>query len=243
MNPALAGVALAVIVGAIVAVSAREARTAVLGLAVALIAAPAIADPVAATSGMAARVVAAVLAVYLLWVAVRDGEAPTGGSRLGWAAEAALAAAAAVVGYDQHGLGAAGLGPPIAQAAGFALAALAVAPLITGRDVLRVGIGLLLLMQGALLVAVGLDGTPSALEQIITAGLIVGLGGAVGVLATAARRDGSDGFALSADARTPTRRAPDAPGPGRRLRRRPESLPLWSSDTFGTSDSAGDDQP
>ncbi len=243
MNPALAGVALAVIVGAIVAVSARDARTAVLGLAVALIAAPAVADPVSATSGMAARVVGAVLAVYLLWVAVRSGDAPTGGSRLGWAAEAALAVAAAVVGYDQHGLGAAGLGPPIAQAAGFALAALAVAPLITGRDVIRVGIGLLLLMQGALLVAVGLDGTPSALEQIITAGLVVGLGGAVGVLATAARLDGSDGFALTPDARPALRRPPDERGPSRRLRPRPDSLPLWSSDAFDAEGPPDDDAP
>ena len=241
MNPALAGVALAVIIGAIVAVSAREARTAVLGLAVTMIAAPAMADPVTATTGMAARVVAAVLAVYLLWMAVRDGEAPTGGSRLGWAAEAALALAAAVVGFDQHGLGAAGLGPPLAQAAGFALAALAIAPLITGRDVLRVGIGLLLLMQGALLVAVGLDGTPSALEQLVTAGLIVGLGGAVAVLATAARWDGTGGFALAIDPR-PILRRPTTEGrtpgggPGRRLRRRAEPLPLWSSDTFPTDE-------
>ena len=83
MNPALAGVALAVIVGAIVAASARDARTAVLGLGVTLIAAPAIADPISATTGIAARVVAAILAIYLLWIAVRDGEADTGGSSIG----------------------------------------------------------------------------------------------------------------------------------------------------------------
>jgi hypothetical protein len=232
MNPALAGVALAVIVGAIVAVSARDARTAVLGLAVTMIAAPAIADPITATSGLAARVVAAVLAVYLLWIAVRSGEAPTGGSRLGWAAEAALAASAAIVGYDQHGLGAAGLGPPIAQAAGFALAALAVAPLITGRDVLRIGIGLLLLMEGALLVAVGLDGTPSALEQIVTAGLIVGLGGAIAVLSTAARLDGTEGFSLTAEPRVSIRRPVDRRPLPRRVRPTAETLPIWNSDAL-----------
>lgn len=232
MNPALAGVALAVIIGAIVAVSARDARTAVLGLAVALIAAPAMADPITATSGMAARVVAALLAVYLLWIAVRDGEAGTGGTSIGWAAEVALAAAAAVVGYDQHGLGAQGLGPAVAQAAGFALAALAVLPLVTGRDVIRVGVGLLLLMQGALLVSVGLDGTPSALAELVTAGLVVGLGGAVAVLATAARRDGTEGFALTADAVPLVRRGTDERRAPRRSRPAPDSLPLWSSDTF-----------
>ena len=234
MNPALAGVALAVIVGAIIAVSARDARTAVLGLAITMVGAPVIADPIAATTGIAARVIAAVLAVYLLWMAVRAGDAPTGGSRLGWAAEGALAAAATIVGFDQHGLGAAGLGPAIAQAAGFALAALAVAPLVTGRDVIRVGLGLLLLIQGALLVAVGLDGTPSALEQIVTAGLIVGLGGAVAVLATAAKRDGTEGFALTADRGPLIRRSTERGGTGRRARRASESLPLWSTDTFPT---------
>jgi hypothetical protein len=197
-----------------------------------MIAAPAIADPITATSGLAARVVAAVLAIYLLWIAVRSGEAATGGSRLGWAAEAALAAAAAIVGYDQHGLGAAGLGPPIAQAAGFALAALAVAPLITGRDVLRIGIGLLLLMEGALLVAVGLGGTPSALEQIVTAGLIVGLGGAIAVLSTAARLDGTEGFSLTAEPRVSIRRPVDRRPLPRRVRPTAESLPIWSPDAL-----------
>ena len=108
VNPALAGVALAITVGAIVAVSVRDARTAVLGLAVVLVGAPFLADPMADATALAARVVAAVLAVYLLWIAVRDGECGTGGSHLGWAAEALVAAAAAIVGYGTHGLGAAG---------------------------------------------------------------------------------------------------------------------------------------
>ncbi len=242
MNPALAGVALAVIVGAIVAASARDARTAVLGLGVALIAAPVIADPISATTGIAARIVAAVLAIYLLWIAVRDGDADTGGSSIGWIAEAALAAAAAVVGFDQHGLGAAGLGPAEAQAAGFALAALAVGPLATGRDVLRIGIGLLLLMQGALLVAVGLDGTPTALAQIVTALLVVGLGGAVAVLGIAARHDGSEGFALSTDPRPAPRPATERRIPGRRARQAPDSMPIWAPDAFPAEATAVDDR-
>jgi hypothetical protein len=201
MNPALAGVALAVTIGAIVAVSTRDARAAVLGLAVALVGAPILADPMADTAALAGRVVASVLATYLLWIAVRDGEWGTGGSRLGWASDASVAAAAAIAGYGTHGLGAPALGPPLAQAAGFALAALAVAPLVTGRDVVRIGIGLLLLTQGALLVRVALGGTPSALEQLVTAGLVVGLGGAVAVLANAARHDGADGFELEPEGR------------------------------------------
>ena len=49
----------------------------------------------------------------------------------------------------------------MASAAGFALAALAVLPVVTGRDVLRVGIGLALLLTGALLVRVGLGARPT----------------------------------------------------------------------------------
>ncbi len=210
MNPALAGVALAITIGAIVAVSVRDARAAVLGLAVLLIGSPFLADPLADTLGLAARVVGAVLAAYLLWIALRTGGALTGGSRLGWAAEAAVAAAAATVGYGTHGLGVVGQGPALAQAAGFALAALAVAPLWTGRDVVRVGIGLLLLTDGALLVRVALGGTPGALEQLVTAGLIAGLGGAVAILAVSASRDGADGFELTTPGRPRGVRPADA---------------------------------
>jgi hypothetical protein len=233
MNPALAGVALAIMVGAVVAVSVREARTAVLGLAIALVGAPILADPMADTTALAARVVGSVLAVYLLWIAVRDGEWTTTGSHLGWAAEGSVAAAAAIVGYGTHGLGAPALGPALAQAAGFALAALAVAPLVTGRDIIRIGIGLLLLAHGALLVRVALGGTPTALEELVTAGLVVGLGGAVAILASAAARDGTEGFELEPDGRTrvprflPRRlpaRAPD--GREDRARREPYAHPL-----------------
>ncbi len=233
MNPALAGVALAITIGAIVAASTRDARAAVLGLAVVLVGAPILADPMADTRALAARVVASVLAVYLLWIAVRDGEWGTGGSRLGWAAEASVAAAAAIAGYGTHGLGAPALGPSLAQAAGFALAALAVAPLVTGRDIVRIGVGLLLLTHGALLVRVALGGTPPALEELVTAGLVVGLAGAVAVLANAAREDGAEGFALEPEGRTRVprflpRRLPARPSgrPDDRTRREPYAHPL-----------------
>ena len=146
MNPALVGVALAVVVGALVAGSARNARTAILGLVVTMVGASALADPLPASLGLAARLVAAILAGYLLWVATRGTGLRTGGSLVGWPTDAFLAAAAAVVGYGSHGLGAPAAGPALASAAGFALAALAIVPIINGRDVLRVGLGLGLLI-------------------------------------------------------------------------------------------------
>ncbi len=198
MNPALAGVALAVVIGAVVAGSARNARTAIFGLVIAMVGAPLIAEPAAAPLGLAARLVGAVLAGYVLWIAARGHNVRTAGSLIGWPTDAFLALAAAAAGYGSHGLGAAAAGPELASAAGFALAALAVVPLVTGRDILRVGLGLALLLTGTLLVRTGLGGTPDPLEQVLTAALVATLGGAVAILAAAARADGPGTFEMSA---------------------------------------------
>jgi hypothetical protein len=224
MNPALAAVAIAILAGAVAAVFVRDARVAALSLAVVLAGAPFVADPIVPASGLAARVLGAVLATYLVWIVVRDGGFQTGGSRLGWAADGLVVAAAAIVGYASHGLGAPTTGPAIASAVGFGLAALSVAPLLTGRDVIRVGIGLSLLLQGALLVRVGLGGTPSVLEEIVTAGAVAVLGGAIAVLAMAARADGNAGFAL-ADELPPRRRRPSDVRPERPQRVEPDESP------------------
>ena len=45
----------------------------------------------------------------------------------------------------------------------------------------------MLLLVGGLLIRVGLGGTPSDLEQLVTCGLIAGVGGAVAVVVRAAR--------------------------------------------------------
>ena len=57
MNPALAGVALAVVVGAVAAASARNARTAVLGLVLSLLGGAFLAEPLADSTGLAARLI------------------------------------------------------------------------------------------------------------------------------------------------------------------------------------------
>ena len=137
------------------------------------------------------------LAGYLLWIATRGDRVRTRGSLVGWPTDAFLAVAAAVVGFGSHGLGAPAAGPPLAAAAGFALAALAILPVLTGRDILRLGLGLCLLLGGALLVRTSIGGTPDSLEQLLTAGLVATLGGAVAILAVAARADGGAGFEVS----------------------------------------------
>jgi hypothetical protein len=216
MNPILAIVALAVVGGAVVVVAARDTRTVLLALVVTLVASPLLADPLSAPLGLAARLVGAILATYLLWVVARDrGEAsllpsPTEGSRIGWPAEILVAAAAAVVGFAAHGLGAPAGGPPLASAAGFAVAALALTPVVTGRDVVRVGTGLLLLIDAALLVRAALGGTPGDVEQLVTATMLIVLAGSLAALAAAARADGTGGYTFADPPRVRVRREPDA---------------------------------
>ena len=75
---------------------------------------------------------------------------------------------------------------------------------------MRIGIGLCLLLGGALLVRTGLGGTPEALEEVLTAGLVATLGGAVAILAIAARDDGTAGYDLVSSSGRRSRRPPDA---------------------------------
>ena len=107
VNPALAGVALAVVVGAVVAGSARNARTAILGLVVTMVgaSAPRRSAAGAARPGRTAR-------RRPSWPAICCGSRRAGtGPRTGGIAASAgrptrsCAAAAAVVGYGSHGLG------------------------------------------------------------------------------------------------------------------------------------------
>jgi hypothetical protein len=189
VNVALAVVAGVAVAGAVLAVSAREVRATVLGILIVFLATPLVASPWPGPLAILARVAAALLAARLMMIGLR-GEAVSGGTRIGWPAEALAAAAAAVVGYGSHGLGAPALGPAEAQATGFALMALAVTPLATGRDVFRLGVGAVLLVMGALLIRVGLDTPPTDGEQLVISLLTIGLGGAIGVIAAAARAAG-----------------------------------------------------
>jgi hypothetical protein len=197
MNAALLAAAAVVVTGGVVCLSARDARLALAGLAMALLVAPLIADPVSEPTVVAARVVAAALAAYLPWIVIRDSAAATRGSLLGWPVEALVATAAFVIGFGTAGLGPSPVGPAEAQGAGFALLALSVGPIVFGRDIFRMGSGAMLLVSGALLVRVALAGTPSALEQLLTGVLLVGLGGGVAFLvATAAAAGGAGGEIL-----------------------------------------------
>jgi len=200
---ALAGIAAVAVLGAAAAVSAREARIALTGLVVALVAAPFVADPLPDVRVLALRVVGAVLSAQLLWPAVRGGMAAEGGSELGWRAEVALASGAAVCGWAIAAT-LSGLPPGIdlpadvlppgpfdqavvrfaaPAAAGIAILALAATPVLVPPDPVRLGLGLLLLIDGVTLLKVGLGGVAEPLEQLAIVAALVAVAAGVAALA------------------------------------------------------------
>jgi hypothetical protein len=166
----------AAVAGGVVAVTARTGRTIALGLAVAFVAAPLAASPLPGQLSLFARIAGAVLAAELLWVGTRVRAVRGAGSAVGPAAEAAIAAAAFLI-----GLWIAPVkplpGPVTQQAAGLALVALAVIPLV-GRDVLRLGIGAALLAVGLSLLREAWLGPAPSLEHLAVAALLVAILGA-----------------------------------------------------------------
>jgi hypothetical protein len=153
----LAGVALAVAGGAVIAVSARTRPAALVGLAIMLGAAPFLGDPLPGLSTLAARVVGAALAAYLLRAAdaaseverqfTRSGGGPAadgarGGSRLGWPAEACFALAAALIGIavasNLRLVGA----PALGDDAGGLMAQLTPAALATAAGLAAIAVGI-----------------------------------------------------------------------------------------------------
>lgn len=198
MNPILAVVAVAVSAGAIVGVSAREARAALVGAAVVLVATPFLADPLPPLPTLATRVVGAALAAYLLRAAISSTsdeaiaagrDHPSSGTRTGWPTQALLAVGAAIVGIAASA-NLAALNPAgprvlpgdvigaltaaaLATAAGLAVLAVALVPALLARNAVRTTIGFVLVIQGVLLVRTGIADMPGDLEQIAGVALTI----------------------------------------------------------------------
>jgi hypothetical protein len=195
VSPFQFGAALAVLGGAVVAVSARDARWILAGLVAAVGLAAVLADPLPAPLALAIRLLAAVLGAELILVAVRGSATRLPGvpaASLGPVAPALAGAAAFVIGYTASGVGSPADGPALATATGLGLALIAAGPLVLGRDLLRLGSGLVLLATGAEVVRAGLAGTPGPFEQAVVAGLTVALMGTLAALIAVALRSGHD---------------------------------------------------
>lgn len=197
MSPFQLGAALVALAGAVVALSARDVRVALGGLIVTMSAATLVADPLPSPLAVAIRLVAALLGAEFVLIALRGRVDQASAPALGPVGPLLAALAAFIVGYATSGVGSPAAGPPEATAAGFGLMALALGPLLLGRDALRVGLGLALLVTATDMVRAGLAGTPSGLEQLATAALTLAVLGATAVLCTSAL--GSSGELSIAD--------------------------------------------
>jgi hypothetical protein len=194
----LVAAGLLVTLGAGVATGARGARAASVGALVCLAFAPFVADPLPEVPVALFRIVAGVLAAFLLLLAGRRAGEESG-SPLGLPATLAAAAAAFAAGLGATAVGLPAFGPSAAVAAGLACLAVAVLPVIRGRDAFRLGTALVVLANAGLLLRGGLSGTPVALEILVGGAALVGLAAAVVTLAgTAATATGD--LAIPGDA-------------------------------------------
>ena len=217
MNLLIVASAVVLGIGAVVAASAREGRVAVLGLAIALVAAPLVADPLPSVTVLAIRLTGSVLAAYLIHAALRS-EPSTLGTHLGWPVQLLVAVAAGVIGFGIAGEAALGLvglgaetdpggGSPVVYgpatlalflgvAAGTATIVLSVEPIVAARDGLRLGIGLLLALTGLTVFREALIGPTDGLEHILIAATTAAVAAGTAVVCLGAAASG-DGLALS----------------------------------------------
>jgi hypothetical protein len=209
VSAGLAAVGLLIAVGGVVSTSGRDTRAAVLGLAVVLVFAPAEGLPVIGILPLAIRLVGAILAAYLVAIAVRGAGAELAGARLGWPVQAVAAGAGWIAGYGAYGLGLPALGPAAAQAAAFALVVVAIEPVVRARDAVRLGIGLVLLAAAASLLRTSLLGPPPPLEEVGWATLIVATAAGTAMIAISARSSGGT-FELADVGLRGRARVPDA---------------------------------
>lgn len=172
--------AVAVVAGALVAISSRDVRLIALGLLVAIVGTPLVASPWPDPLPLSAWAVGAALVTYLLWAAMRAAGLQSPGSALGPVAETAAAATAFIVGLRVVPVDPLG-GSVAAQAACAALFVLALVPLM-GRDLVRVGLGIVLMTLSLVLLTNAWVGSMSPLTNYGWAVLLVGIGGATSAL-------------------------------------------------------------
>ena len=173
-------VGLIVVAAAAVSVTVADGRAVALALLIALALSPFAASPLPGTLEIAGRVVAALLAAYVLWIVMKSGAVRSEGSAIGVLAELGVAAAAYVVGWWIQPVTPL-QGPVAEQAAGFSLVALAALPL-AGANVFRAGVGVMLLVLGASLVMETWLGPAPALAQLAVTALLLVIPAAVAVL-------------------------------------------------------------
>ncbi len=245
MSVPVVAAALVVVLGGIVCVVGRDARTIVAGLFAVLAAAPLIADPLPDLVPLAARVAAAGIVAELAWIALRDRPAVGPGSRTGWLAESIFVAAAVAVALGLHDPATALGAPDLARAAGFGVLVVAVPGLFGGAPA-RTGVAVVLLVTAALLLQVALTMEPTPFAHLLASLVeVAAAGGMLVVLQLSAPRQPE---AATAPRASPTARRSVGPFDGSAGRATPPvtparptstSAPRQSSASAASSGSAG----
>ena len=223
MEAALAAAGALVSAGAAaVTLATRGPRVAVLGMAAALVVSPLTLAPLPQALPLAFWLVASLLAAFLLLRSIADPTARLAPLPLGGWPEAAFVIALLVLGWAASPVAGAGRGASTALAAGLAACAAALPLVGFARDPVRTGIGTILLLEGAGLVAAGLGGTPGGAAIMALALAVLAAAAAAREVMTAA----AAGIPATAPGlQTPTPRIAVAAADGRparvRLGRRP----------------------
>jgi hypothetical protein len=201
MNVALAAVALAVGAGAVIAVSSRDLRAALNGLAIVVIGSTLLVDPLPSPATLGVRIVGGLLVVAILRAQLPEAASDVDpGSRFGWPAESLIACGAALggmgiaIGLATTSIGEVGAVPLavatvtsaiLGIATAMALLAVGATPAALGGSGARRAIGLVIVVQAAILLRTGLAGPPGDFEQIAIVGLLLGCAAAAAALARA----------------------------------------------------------
>ena len=164
--------------GTLLALRATDGRVAAFGLALVLVLAPAVSSPLPGVVPLAFRVLAALLAAYLVYLSLRTTTRLIGASRLGGTPEALFV----LLGFILGGL----LTLPSPQtrgdtallAATLAAGIGAVTLLPFSRDPIRLGVGAMLGLVAAGLGAAWLSGTAGELAQLSLGSAILAAGAA-----------------------------------------------------------------
>lgn len=211
MPVVIVALAVLIVAGGVLAAAAANPRIAVIGMAVAVAGAGFVADPLPGPTALLAEGVGAALAGYLGWMALRASaplpQDPQGPAAPAWPGAVGIAMAAFLAGWltatamgralpDPSAGGptlanvGAGLaaGSPIARAglgAAFALIALAIGQVLIARDVLRLGLCLMLMAAATELLRASL-GAPADDTVTYAFAILYATGGAA-VAAVVAR--------------------------------------------------------
>lgn len=185
MNPFVILAALVTTAGAIVATTDRDARYAGIGLSIAVIGSAFVLAPPPTMTAMAFRVVAGVLAAFLVRISIRQVTHPIP-SPLGFRAPTLAAVAAFSAGLGVTPLVVQRSGPEAAVAAGLALLILAAPLVVVVRDPFRLGTGILIAACGALMIRAALGGSPSAFEEVAEGALMIAMAAAIAVAVSVA---------------------------------------------------------